>query len=702
MKRAILAVAATICAASALADGVASFVDPFWGCGATQSPPSEGMARGWNWEKAQTGNTHPGATTPFGWVSVCAYTGGYPTGYGRYFVSSGGTPRAVYPGQRSYGFTHFHQSGTGWIGKFYNYFLFVPHSDGAALGKASRLVDEAASPGWYSATLADYGASFELAAAPFAACHRYRFGNGGGRLRIDTTKGGLSDEYLRRPNYKGTDFPTQYEVRQTDGGKWQGRIRARGRDIFFAVLTDAVKLRSSSCKNGVVEILFAESVAETAIGFSLADEAEAVRRAGEAASAGFDALRHTASESWNHALGRVRVRFSDHRLVSRFYSALYHSMVKPVNCGNGWLDFATFWDMYKTQLPLALSVAPDAGRGITEHLLSTIERHGFAPVWQLMDDKMSPRDGQATALPVYTLADAFFRGILNKSDYSRLKEAMRRELENGTDISKMSPTHALDLAGAYGAVAFVAEACGDAKHAEEMRKLSAVWKSVYDQETGLLVEKKWYYEGNHWNYSFRPHPGMNERVALAGGAEGFARLLDRFFCVGRDFPEWSPQKDRIRRMGAFEGLNNECDMEAPFAYLWCGRPDRMAEVVDLVRLCRFADGEGGLPGNNDSGGTSAWYVWSCLGIHPLPGTPYYLLGSPAIESAEIDFADGTLKIVVERESAKSIYPAGFRFNGRDFREAWLPVRELEKDGKLVFRLKDKPPSASFPVPNWLD
>jgi len=32
----------------------------------------------------------------------------------------------------------------------------------------------------------------------------------------------------------------------------------------------------------------------------------------------------------------------------------------------------------------------------------------------------------------------------------------------------------------------------------------------------------------------------------------------------------------------------------------------------------------------------------------------------------------------------------------------MSVRELEKGGSLVFRLKDRPPSGTFPVPNWLD
>ncbi len=64
-------------------------VDPFWGSGATTSAPSEGMSRGWNWEKAQSGNTHPGAVLPFGWVSACGFSGGYTSGYGRIGFSGG-------------------------------------------------------------------------------------------------------------------------------------------------------------------------------------------------------------------------------------------------------------------------------------------------------------------------------------------------------------------------------------------------------------------------------------------------------------------------------------------------------------------------------------------------------------------------------------------------------------------------------------
>ena len=150
----------------------------------------------------------------------------------------------------------------------------------------------------------------------------------------------------------------------------------------------------------------------------------------------------------------------------------------------------------------------------------------------------------------------------------------------------------------------------------------------------------------------------------------------------------------------FEGMNNESDMETPYCWLWVGRSDRMAEVIDLIRRCRFTTGEGGCPGNNDTGALSSWYVWCCLGIYPLTGTRYCLLGSPSVTHAELDLSGGTLKIAVEREGAKSIYPVGYEFNGRKFAEPWLTLSEVESGGELTFRLADRPAGDS-PVPDWL-
>ena len=62
------------------APAVIESVDPFIGTDVTDLPAPDGLAASWWWPKPQIGNTHPGATSPFGMVSACAYSGGYPTG----------------------------------------------------------------------------------------------------------------------------------------------------------------------------------------------------------------------------------------------------------------------------------------------------------------------------------------------------------------------------------------------------------------------------------------------------------------------------------------------------------------------------------------------------------------------------------------------------------------------------------------------
>lgn len=131
---------------AASASNIVNLVDPFWGNGKTESPESEGWAKGWNWLKAQMGNTIPGALTPFGWVSACAYTGNYPSGYGLLKCCSQGEPERADATMVADGFTHFHHCGTGFAGRFYNYFLFSPGAPDSDFSKFSRLVDERASP----------------------------------------------------------------------------------------------------------------------------------------------------------------------------------------------------------------------------------------------------------------------------------------------------------------------------------------------------------------------------------------------------------------------------------------------------------------------------------------------------------------------------------------------------------------------------
>ncbi len=670
---------------------LADYVDCFWGNGGTANPPSYGMACAWNWHKAQTGNTHPGATMPFGWVSALPYSGGYSSGYGTVGCSSDGPPPEISDRKAAWGISHFHPSGAGFLAFFYNYMLVTPAVNGVDTAEMSELLNEKAVPGYYAATLKEYGVDIELACNRQSAFHRYKFHAPCGRITVDANNIGLK-----------CPVPTHYhervefmDFRKISPDFWHGFVEANGVKLFFALKIKAA-ITDYRMLNGKLTLHIDGDSAEVLLAFSRTSVADADRRAADTEKCGFDAIKNAAVDAWEKLLGTIRVEFDSESEKEIFYSALYHSLGKPADAGNEYIDFHTMWDIYRTQLPLMLSIAPADGKKMLHSMMATIAHFGFFPNGYQMASAYHKHDMQATALVLYTLCDGFFRGLLGAEDYEKFTASVKLELAHA-DVKDKSPTHKLDLAGALHAVALVAESFGDRKLADEMSMKSHIWRKAYDPATGLMTANGIYYEGTHWNYSFRPHTGMAQRIALAGGIEKFNALLDEFFCVDcrKTFDSDRPMHD-----DHFEGMNNESDMETPYAYLWAGRSDRLAEVNDTVRRCRFTTGEGGCPGNNDSGGLSSWYVWCCLGIYPLTGTPYYLLGSPSITGAEINFAGKILKISVVKESDDAIYPLKYEFNGNTFTAPYLSIKELESGGTLTFYLTGKPNGTS-PVPDWL-
>ena len=668
-------------------NNILKYADPFWGNGGSMAPAGRGIAKHWNWLKAQTGNTHPGAVMPFGWVSVLPYSGAYSTGYGRNGNSCCGKAPVVSDRDYALGMTHFHSSGAGYLGEFYNYMLVTPCSKTGDRNRPAELENPIASPGYFCGHLKQYKVDFELTATAFAALHRYNFPDGSGSIRIDCTQIGLA-----MPPMKGQECVHSFHCERDDNGICSGFVFAHGCYLYYAIAISG-EVKDFSLFNGVMEFDIASGKAELALGFSLLSEEEAKARACEAQQLTFAGARQQAEAAWSQVLGKIHADFDSETDKKIFYSTLYHSCIKPVDAGKEFTDFQTMWDMYHTQLPLMMTIAPQTAVRMLHSMLETIFRKGSFPCCKMMSTS-TRHEMQATALVIYTLVDGFFHGLLTGKDYPELKKAFTLQFKN-SDLAGKSLTHTLDLAGAYHAASLVALACKDHDSAQMWREASAMWRNAYG-DSGLLKEDSVYYEGTHWNYSFRPHVDMNERVELAGGKDGFEALLDKFFGFG-----CQDTYDSVRPVieNRFEGMNNESDMVAPASWIWCGRADKQALIHDTIRRNMFLDGPGGCPGNNDSGALSSWYVWSALGFYPVSGSGYCLLASPLIRRAEIVLADGKLNIEVIRECEEAIYPAGYEFNGKTFHEPWLAWKELLKDGVLKFYLSATPKSGSA-IPDW--
>ena len=704
------------------------WVDPFIGSGATDLPEPEGIASTWWWLKAQVGNTHPGACYPFGMVSACAYSGGYVTGYGLYEVSTGGQPNHRFQEYTASGFAHFHASGTGTIGSYYNYVRVIPLVGGLdQLGQRWKLLNETASPGYYAAELKGTGIKAELTVTGKAALHRYTFPKSSeSRIAIDLSAGGLDVERQGM-----VTIPTEADIEVISSQAVQGKVVMEGIPLHFYIETD-VPARTWGIWQDKKELpgqstftqkhieaetfqpfgVFFENETQAGqsilvkIGFSLRSTEKARANMRELEGKTFDQVVKQIGETWSDYLNRIVVTGGTDQQRQIFYSALYHSLIKPIDCtdespyweedGPFYLDLATMWDMYKTQLPLMLTIYPERGRDLVNSLIAVAEHSGKFPIGYVMNVDCEKFEGQASALAHTTIADAHVRGM-DGIDWHKAKNLMASTIKSGRGEEFVREgvahpfTHTLDLSYASFCTAQLAKALGDTDLYEEMMGLSKYWRNVYDPETGRLGESK-YYEGGAWNYSFRLLHDMAGRIALYDDEEDFLGDLDIFF--GFEQTE-RPQKER------FEGLNNEPDMETPYAYIYAGRPDRTAEVVRAVMKYQYSTGRGGLPGNDDSGGTSSWYVWNAIGIFPVVGQDVFLIGSPIFESASISLGDRQFVIESRNNSDHNIYVQSATLNGKALHRAYLRYDEMKTGGKLVLEMgpsplawgqKERPPS----------
>jgi len=728
-------------------------VDPFLGTEATDLPEPSGLAATWWWPKPQIGNTHPGATYPLGMVSACAYSGAYPTGYGRYDLALQGVPPVLYDRPLASGFTHFQQSGTGAIRKYYNYFRVTPMVEPLdVLGHQWEITDESAEPGWYSATL-DSGVTAELTVGPKSAVHRYTFPeHPNARIVIDFSLGGLGIPY-------GTTIPLRANLELVEPGIARGEIVVEGTPVAVHIECDAPQWRQMLWYDrrlmpGGKRLDFdhirpttlrpfglmwagpsrAGETIELRIGFSLRGVEQARQNLYNDCGTGamrFNNRRTKTKKVWRKQLETITIDTPSPERETVFSTALYHSLIKPCLApsespfwptdGAFAFDFSTMWDIYRTQLPLLTTLMPEKAVELANALLTICEEEGNFPIGYRMARGSDRFSRQGSALVHTFLADLCQLGLPG-IDWEWALVHMSDDLRRtyGEDFllhGEAHPiSHTLDLAFGYWCTAKVAVKVGDLKLAKQLLEMAEKWVNAFDTASGLLKDST-YYEGSRYNYSFRLVHDMEARIELSGGKEAFVAQLDAFFGYGAEpvvQPGDAPTVAEMLagyQLGRFEGLNNEPDMEAPWAYHYAGRPDRTTEIVHNVLLQQFGTGRGGLPGNDDSGGLSSWNVWASLGLFPVAGQNMFLLNAPLFAEATIavsggDFSIRTTNFTEPVAGGPVQYVQSMTLNGMPLARTWLTGPEVHSGGELVVDLgpdpsdwgtTDLPPSESTEI-----
>jgi hypothetical protein len=216
---------------------------------------------------------------------------------------------------------------------------------------------------------------------------------------------------------------------------------------------------------------------------------------------------------------------------------------------------------------------------------------------------------------------------------------------------------------------------------------------------------------------------MRDRYANGTWAEGFSPSTERGFVEGSSARyTWMVYSDVVglaRRMGgnatAIKRLDaffrkpdgsfdftatkstrydptNEPDIQTPYIYNYLGAAYKTQETVRAEIDTLWTNTTGGIPGNDDAGTMSAWYVFSALGLYPtIPTRADLALTSPLFPRAVIHLGSGkTMTIDAPQASQANKYIQGLTVRGKATNKAWIPASMVASGGSLVYALGSTP------------
>jgi predicted alpha-1,2-mannosidase len=687
------------------------------------------------------GATVPGASVPFGFVNFSPDTTRGDT--------SGYDDRSPVVG-----FSVTHVSGTGGASKYGNFRVTPTVGPVNPRNLVFHRVSERASPGFYDTTIGSSPDSLihaELTATRRVAVQRVTFPKGSsGNVLIDVTSavqlggggphstGGHVEVHpdgsiSGSASFKGgwnpgpwtLYFTAVFDRKPQASGTWTA---AQGTSAVFAGVgahDGGDQRKSPSNRLGAYATFDTASkqTVELKLAVSLISEAQARDNLGEA-SGHFDAVRARAETEWLQALGQITVTGGTPGQHRTFYSALYrtHTLPHDLTGENVWWrspephyeDFYTLWDTFRTVNPLMTLIQPQRQRDMIRSLLDTYDHTGWLPDARVAGHNGSTQGGSNGDV---VIADAVVKGLGGfdtAKAYQAIKKdgdvesddpvAQGRELADYVRLGYMplsktrSGSRTMEYAYDDFAIAEVAHALGHEDDARRFHERARGWRKLWNPvlqcihpryADGSFLENydcsynypdntaAWwdhpFYEGNGWQYSTYVPGDIGHLIQLTGGPAGFSAWLDRFFD------------------GGHHDQGNEPDILAPYLYIQAGRPDRTAERIRAILRRHYRPAHDGLPGNDDAGTMSAWYVWSAIGIYPLAGQTTYFIGSPIFDTATIRLENGkTFTVAAHNTSDANLYVQSATLNGRPWARATLDHQDIIKGGTLVLEMGPTP------------
>jgi predicted alpha-1,2-mannosidase len=183
-----------------------------------------------------------------------------------------------------------------------------------------------------------------------------------------------------------------------------------------------------------------------------------------------------------------------------------------------------------------------------------------------------------------------------------------------------------------------------------------------------------------------------------GGEEAFAAKLDAVFTAPNTFKPgtYGGPIHEMTEMAALDmgqyAHGNEPIHHMIYLYDYAGQPWKAQSRLRLVMTKLYQATPDGLCGDEDTGQTSAWYVFSALGFYPVcPGDTNYPIGSPIFDRATLKVGHGKQFVITARNNGpQHPYIRAASLDGDQFNKSYLTHQQIGAGGELVFEMSSTP------------
>lgn len=448
---------------------------------------------------------------------------------------------------------------------------------------------------------------------------------------------------------------------------------------------------------------FSEKVILLNVSASTVSKESAARNIAVELKPGFDKIREETSAKWEKALSVVTVTDTSATNKTIFYTALYHSLLMPwiisdvdgayrgadrqVHVIKDRVQYGGFspWDTFRSLHPLLCLLFPDKQSEMVLSMLDIYQQTGFLPIETMTGNH---------AVPI--IVDSYLKGVpgidsllaytaMKKSigDTPHLQQDMDVYQQQGYIPFSYSESVTRTVEYAYDDWA-LAQFAGKVMHNADDYRLfntrSYNYRNLFHPADMFMLPRNGkdvklepgnsgYKEGDKWVYTYFVPQHPQDLINLLGGEASFINRLDTALMCNQIV------------------FDNETVFHLPYLFNAAQAAGKTQEWIGNIMHTRFSATPGGLPGNDDLGSTSSWYVLSAMGFYPVaPGQPEYSVGVPLFQSMQLHLQNG--KIFEITRKGEGNYVHSLTVNNEPYNSVMLSHATIVKGGELAFEMSD--------------